>query len=135
MRSIHNFLFCISITIGTSPPHGNSKIFLKFSKKLSIAIAIMQDSSSLTAKSSKVFASIYSEGATFACDDMRKSKDNRMIFGYYPAENFVNYGGKRMQNPPRNRQFNHPLDIFTVQELENFLEEMVPNFYQEIGSL
>lgn len=25
------------------------------------------------------------EGDTFACDDMRRSKDNRMIFGYYPV--------------------------------------------------
>lgn len=27
----------------------------------------------------------YAEGETFACDDMRRTKDNRMIFGYYPV--------------------------------------------------
>lgn len=66
---------------------------------------------------------------------MLRTKDNRMIFGYYPAENFVNYGGKRMQNPPRSRQFNHPSDVYTVAELETFIDQIMPNFYQEIESL
>ena len=25
------------------------------------------------------------EGDTYACDEMRRSKDNRMIFGYFPV--------------------------------------------------
>jgi hypothetical protein len=58
-----------------------------------------------------------------------------MIFGYYPVDEFINYGGKRMQNPPKNRQFNHPQDVYTVAELERFIDEMIPNFYEELESL
>lgn len=66
---------------------------------------------------------------------MRRTKDNRMVFGYYPSEQFVNYGGKRMQNPPKNRQFNHPSDVYTVQELETFIGQIMPNFFGEISSV
>ena len=48
---------------------------------------------------------------------MRATKDNRMILGYYPTDQFINYGGKKMQNPPKNRQLNHRLDVYTVDEI------------------
>jgi hypothetical protein len=48
---------------------------------------------------------------------MKKTKDNRMIVGYYPSTDFINYGGKLMQNPPLNRQYTHPSDVYTVEEI------------------
>jgi hypothetical protein len=66
---------------------------------------------------------------------MLRTKDNRMIFGYFPTDGFVNYGGKMMQNPPGNRHLNHPSDVFAVEELEAFIDEMVPNFFNELTSL
>jgi hypothetical protein len=48
---------------------------------------------------------------------MRRDKDNRNIFGFYPSTEFVNYGGKLMQNPPLKKAFNHPSDRYTVTEI------------------
>jgi hypothetical protein len=76
----------------------------------------------------------YVEGEAYACDEMRRNKDNRMIFGYFPEGRFLSYAGKRMQNPPGNRHLNHPSDVFAVHELEAFVEEMLPNFFEELKS-
>lgn len=46
---------------------------------------------------------------------MRRTKDNRMILGYYPSSDFVNFAGKKMQNPPLNKNFDHPKDVYTVE--------------------
>ena len=75
------------------------------------------------------------EGDTYACDEMRRSKDNRMIFGYFPVNEFIKFGGKKMQNPPKSRHLTHPSDVYTVRELEDFLNEMMPNFYEELTSV
>lgn len=68
------------------------------------------------------------------CDDMKRSKDNHAIMGYYPSGEFINYANKKMQNPPKNRLFRHPSDVYTVEEMENFLNEMLPNFFEDINS-
>lgn len=31
--------------------------------------------------------------------------DNRMVIGYYPSSQYITYGGKRMQNPPIQRNY------------------------------
>ena len=46
---------------------------------------------------------------------MKRSKDNHAIVGYYPSGEFINYAGKKMQNPPRTRAFRHPSDVYTVE--------------------
>jgi len=48
---------------------------------------------------------------------MRRTKDNRLIVGYYPSSEFINYGGKKMQNPPNSRQYTHPSDVYSVEEI------------------
>ena len=58
--------------------------------------------------------------------------DNRMVIGYYPSSEFVNYGGKRMQNPPIQRNYEHPLDIYRTEELESFLTDIMPCFMQPL---
>jgi hypothetical protein len=49
------------------------------------------------------------------CDDLRRTKDNHAIVGYYPSGEFINYAGKRMQNPPHSRQYKHPSDVYKVE--------------------
>jgi hypothetical protein len=45
---------------------------------------------------------------------MKRTKDNRMIVGYQPSSEFINFGGKMMQNPPNNRVMSHQSDIYSV---------------------
>jgi hypothetical protein len=35
-----------------------------------------------------------------------------------------------MQNPPGYRHLNHHSDVFYEEQLEAFVEEMVPNFFE-----
>lgn len=74
------------------------------------------------------------EGVTEVCDNLRRTKDNHAVIGYYPSGEFIIYAGKKMQNPPKSRQFRHPSDIYTVTEIEGFISEMMPNFYEEIDN-
>jgi len=57
------------------------------------------------------------EGQSYSCDDMRKNKDSRLIIGHYPSTEFINYGGKRMQNPPLSKRYTHFSDVYTVEEI------------------
>jgi hypothetical protein len=66
---------------------------------------------------------------------MRKTKDNHMIIGSYPSGDFINYAGKKMQNPPKTKVFRHATDVYTVEEVEQFLNEMMPDFYERLSSL
>lgn len=66
---------------------------------------------------------------------MRRTKDNHAVLGYYPSGEFISYAGKKMQNPPKTKYYRHPRDVYTVDELETFLRELLPNFYEEINSI
>ena len=54
---------------------------------------------------------------------------------YYPADTFMNYGGKRLQDSPLSQQYNHESDVFQVAEFEKLLDGIMPNFYEEMTSL
>ena len=66
---------------------------------------------------------------------MRRTKDNHAIVGYYPSGGFIKYAGKKMQNPPNSRHYKHPGDVYKVEELERFVGEMIPHFFEDIVSM
>jgi hypothetical protein len=69
------------------------------------------------------------------CDDLKRTKDNRKIVVYYPSTEFIKYGGKKLQNPHQSRVFNNRKDVVLANEYEVLLEEIMPNFFDEITSL
>lgn len=74
------------------------------------------------------------EDTTQVCDTLRRTKDNHAIIGYFPSGEFIIYAGKKMQNPPNSKQLRHSGDVYTVEEIEKFISEMIPNFFETIDS-
>ena len=56
------------------------------------------------------------QGVSKVCDELKKTKDNHAVVGYFPSGEFINYAGKKMQNPPISRSFRHPSDVYKVEE-------------------
>jgi hypothetical protein len=61
---------------------------------------------------------------------MNKTKDNRRISGTFPSSEFKRLGGKIIQNPPSTHVLEHGQDVYTYQELKDFIMPLFPNFYQ-----
>lgn len=55
-----------------------------------------------------------------------------MIVGYEPNNGFVRFGDMIMQNPSASRVYDHPSDIYTVDEVATFVNKMMPNFFKPI---
>lgn len=77
----------------------------------------------------------YLEGDRYVCDELREKRQNRKVVAYYPADTFMNYGGKKLQDSPLSQQYNHESDVFQVAEFEKLLDGIMPNFYEEMTSL
>lgn len=77
----------------------------------------------------------YLEGDSNVCDELREKRQNRKVVAYYPADTFMNYGGKKLQDSPLSQQYNHESDVFQVAEFEKLLDGIMPNFYEEMTSL
>lgn len=77
----------------------------------------------------------YPEGDSNVCDELREKRQNRKVVVYYPAETFMNYGGKKLQDSALSQQYNHESDEFQVAEFEKLLEGIMPNFYEEMTSM
>ena len=74
----------------------------------------MPNSCSLIVKKLQVYLIVIQAGQSQVCDDMRRTKDNHVIVGYFPSGEFINYADKKMQNPPRSRMFRHHSDTYQV---------------------
>ena len=52
----------------------------------------------------------YPEGDSNVCDELKEKRQNRKVVVYYPAETFMNYGGKKLQDSALSQQYNHESD-------------------------
>jgi hypothetical protein len=75
------------------------------------------------------------EGDVYPCDDMNEKKESRKIVSYYPQSRFMNYGGKKMQDKSGSQQYSHESDTFKVAEFERTIEDVLPNFFEEMTNL
>ena len=58
-----------------------------------------------------------------------------MIIGEIPSNEFTSFGDKIMQSPPTNRVYDDHSDVYSVDEIVGFINQMVPNFFKEINNL
>lgn len=69
------------------------------------------------------------------CDDLYDRREIRKVVGFFPNSTFMHYRGKLLENPSRSLQYLHSHDDFYVVEFEKLLEQVTPNFFEEIKSL
>jgi hypothetical protein len=67
-----------------------------------------------------------------ACNEIKRTNENRMIIGYQPNSKFTSFGDKVMQAPPTNRVFDQISDAYTVEQMVRFISQLTPNFLKEI---
>jgi hypothetical protein len=53
----------------------------------------------------------------------------------FPSTEFIQYGGKRLPSPQLSRVYNNRKDVVLPSEYEHLIEEIMPNFWEEIVSL
>lgn len=68
------------------------------------------------------------------CLQMSKTKDNRRVVGTAPAGQFRRIGSKLIQNPPASQMLEHARDVYTYEQLREFMLPLIPNFYQELNN-
>lgn len=65
---------------------------------------------------------------------MSKTKDNRRIVGTAPTGRFRKVGSKLIQNPPASQMLEHSRDVYSYEQLREFVMPLLPNFYQELNN-
>jgi hypothetical protein len=51
-----------------------------------------------------------------------------------PNDQFFTMGNKLLQRSPTEVSYNHPSDIYQVNELTDFLENLVPSFVSTVAT-
>ena len=63
---------------------------------------------------------------------MERTKDNRDIVGTVPSADLKTFGHLAIQSPPETRSMRHSSDVYNKEELLNFVDGLLPNFYKEL---
>ena len=62
------------------------------------------------------------------------NNENRYTMGLKPNSKFLVLSGKLLQRNPTEVKYNHPLDVYTVTELVEFIEGLLPSYLTDVVS-
>ena len=120
----------MSTSTNTSKTQNNShplKSLSTNSKKIS---EIMLPSFSLIVIKTPVNIPLTVDGKLESCNIMERTRDNRDIIGTVPSADLKSFGHLAIQSPPETRSMRHSSDIYNKEELLNFVDNLLPNFYR-----
>lgn len=76
----------------------------------------------------------HSEDPFSQCQLIKDHNENRMLVGLKPTDEFFTLGRKRLQRAPTEVTFNHASDVYTVSDITDFVEKLVPNYATTVAT-
>ncbi len=65
---------------------------------------------------------------------MARNNENRAIHGLAPSDQLLTMGDKKLQRAPAYKTFRHPSDVYSVDEIMDFIDGLMPAFVTRVST-